>query len=181
MVKSEHSNNILKDENIGMILHPHSEQMFTDNFRRKMFMLGNEPTMFRMFNNSMFLSNQIGNNLIVENFDIDLFGFLDETTRYNNWLGLFCKENFLVKNNVNSLNKMLPRYTIIKIYKETVYYQENNNEELKTISLLYLRDEVFQGKCFIVNPIKFVESIKVDKVSQAIKEKLYNKCGVKNV
>lgn len=161
--------NILDEKDSGMVLHPHSEQMFTDNFRRKMFMLGNEPTMFRMFNNSMFLSNHIGNNLIVENFDIALFDILDETTRYNNWLGLFCKENFLIRNNLNSLNKMLPHYTIIKIYKDTVYYCENDSKELKTISLLYLRDEVFNCKCFIVNPIKFVESIKVDKIMQAIK------------
>ena len=163
--------NMLDTKDSGMILHPHSDQMFTDNFRRKMFMLGNEPTMFRMFNNSMFLSNHIGNNLIVENFDISLFDILDETTRYNNWLGLFCKENFLIRNNQNSLNKMLPHYTIIKIYKDTVYYHENDSEELKTISLLYLRDEVINGKCFIVNPIKFVESIKVDKLYNSIMKK----------
>lgn len=170
-------NRILKQnplivENSGTVLHPHSEEIFTDNFRRKMFMIGREPTVFNMYNGSMFFSDMIGNNLIVENYDMGAFGFLNEEMRYNNWLGMFIKKNFLMKNAENGLNKMIPNYILDKIYKETVYYRKNNETELNTISLLYLRDEVFQGKCFIVNPLKFVESMKEDKLMSAIKENM---------
>ena len=161
----------LRIENTGMVLHPHSEQMLTDNFRKKLLMLGEEPTMFRMNNNSMFLSNIVGNTMIVEDLDLGYLSFLDEETRYNNWLKTFCRENFLLKNSENRKNKMLPHYTIENIEKDTVYYRKNNGE-VETISLLYLRDEVLQGKCYIVNPIKFVESIKEDKLMDAIRNNI---------
>ena len=161
----------LKVENRGTVLHPHSDEIFTDNFRRKMFMIGKEPTVFNMYNDSMFFSEMIGNSLLVENCDLGVFGILSEEMRYNNWLGMFMKENFLKKNRENGLNKMLPHYTIENIEKDTVYYRKNNGE-VETISLLYLRDEVLQGKCYIVNPIKFVESIKEDKLMDTIRNNI---------
>lgn len=67
---------------------------------------------------------------------------------------------------------MLPHYTIDKIVEDTVYYRKNKGEKVYKMSLFYLRYEVFSGNCVIENPIKFVESVKVDKLY----EKVWREC-----
>lgn len=121
-----------------------------------------------------FLHTKVGNTLITEIFDPLMLGSVGvgKGKSFDVWLKSFISEHFFNQNNRNKENKMLPHYTIDKIIEDIVYYRRNKGEKVYKMSLLDLRYEVFSGNCVIENPIKFVESVKVDKLY----EKVWREC-----
>lgn len=119
-----------------------------------------------------FLHTRVDNTLITERFDPLMLGIVGKGKSFDVWLKSFVSEDFFNQNNRNKENKMLPHYTIDKIVEDTVYYRKNKGEKVYKMSLFYLRYEVFSGNCVIENPIKFVESVKVDKLY----EKVWREC-----